>query len=764
MCPTAVPPEDPASYYSVADRLTRETPNAFRPDQYSNPHNPEEHERSTGPEIWRQTNGRITHFVAGVGTGGTVTGVARYLKRMNPDVQIIGADPEGSVYSGGTGRPYLTEGVGEDFWPTTYDPSLVDRVVMVTDAEAFDMTRRVTREEGLLVGGSCGMAVHAALVVGREAGPDAVVVVLLPDSGRGYLSKIFNEEWMMDFGFIRCDDPCAGDVLASKDGSIPDLVLVTPDETARDAWSLMRELGVSQVVVSVSKEPPLAAKEVSGTLDELSLMDLGFRDPSVLERPVSEIMSPAIPMIGIGEPIPEVVDRLEPRVGGARPRRRSSRRHPQPLGPALVPRGQGARMSRDASGEGPGFETRAIHAGQDADPRTGAVVVPIQLATTFAQDAVGKHRGFEYGRSGNPTRAALETCLASLEGARTRPRVREWVGRGRCRAARAPRTGGPRRHSDDAYGGTFRLVAKVLGATGVSWSSTALSTPDALRDVWTEATKVVWVETPTNPALGIVDIAAVADVVHELGAILVVDNTFATPYLQRPIELGADVVVHSTTKYLGGHSDVVGGFVGVADDELGERIAFLQNAAGGVPSPFDCYLVLRGIKTLGVRMDRHCTNARAVAEMLDAHPAVARVLYPGLPKHPGHGVAARQMRGFGGMVSFLAAGGEGAALDLVARTRVFTLAESLGAVESLIEHPARHDPRLSRGLAARRRSGAGAPLGRDRVPRRPPRRPGASPGLTGPPRARPAGRRQRSRGRPPEILGGKSVSSNRCWS
>jgi cystathionine beta-synthase len=310
VCPTAVPPEDPASYYSVADRLTRETPNAFRPDQYSNQHNPEEHERSTGPEIWRQTNGRITHFVAGVGTGGTITGVARSLKRMNPDVQIIGADPEGSVYSGGTGRPYLTEGVGEDFWPTTYDPSLVDRVVMVTDAEAFDMTRRVTREEGLLVGGSCGMAVHAALVVGREAGPDAVVVVLLPDSGRGYLSKIFNEDWMMDFGFIRCDDPCAGDVLVSKDGSIPDLVLVTPEETARDAWSLMRGLGVSQVVVSVSKEPPLAAKEVSGTLDELSLMDLAFRDPSVLERPVAEIMSPAMPMIGIGEPIPEVVDRL----------------------------------------------------------------------------------------------------------------------------------------------------------------------------------------------------------------------------------------------------------------------------------------------------------------------------------------------------------------------------------------------------------------------------------------------------------------------
>lgn len=310
VCPTAVPPEHPDSYYSVADRLTRETPNSFRPDQYSNPHNPAEHERSTGPEIWRQTAGRVTHFVAGVGTGGTITGVARHLKAMNPEVQIIAADPEGSVFSGGTGRPYLVEGVGEDFWPTTYDPALIDRTVMVTDAESFEAARRVTREEGLLVGGSCGTAVHAALVVGRELGPEHVVVVLLPDSGRGYLSKIYNDDWMMDFGFLHSAGPSAGDVLAAKAGDLPDLVLVTPDESARDAWALMRDLGVSQVVVSVSKEPPLAAKEVSGTLDELSLMDLAFRDAAVLERPVSEVMRPAMPMIGIGQPVPILVDQL----------------------------------------------------------------------------------------------------------------------------------------------------------------------------------------------------------------------------------------------------------------------------------------------------------------------------------------------------------------------------------------------------------------------------------------------------------------------
>ena len=311
VCPTAVPPEHPDSYYSVADRLTRETPNAFRPDQYSNPANPAEHERSTGPEIWRQTEGRITHFVAGVGTGGTITGVARYLKRQSPDVQVIAADPEGSVFSGGAGRPYLVEGVGEDFWPTTFDPSVVDRTIMVTDAESFAAARRVTREEGLLIGGSCGTAVHAALVVGRELGPEAVVVVLLPDSGRNYLSKIFDDDWMTRFGFLGTTGPTAGDVLAAKDHAIPDLVVITPDEPARDGFALMRELGVSQLVVSTTKEQPLAAKEVSGALSELPMMDKAFHRPEVLDRPVREIMEPALPMVGIGETVSDVVDRLE---------------------------------------------------------------------------------------------------------------------------------------------------------------------------------------------------------------------------------------------------------------------------------------------------------------------------------------------------------------------------------------------------------------------------------------------------------------------
>ena len=336
-----------------------------------------------------------------------------------------------------------------------------------------------------------------------------------------------------------------------------------------------------------------------------------------------------------------------------------------------------------------GFETRALHAGQEPDPVTGAVVPPITLASTFAQAAVGEHGGYEYGRTANPTRRALEACLASLEGTAHGFAFASGMA---AEDAVLRALAGPGDHvvlPADAYGGTYRLVATVLAESGVTWTTADLTAVAALDPVWRDDTRLVWVETPTNPMLACVDIAAVAAAAHERGATVVVDNTFATPYLQQPLACGADVVVHSTTKYLGGHSDVVGGFVAVKDDARAERLAFLQNAAGAVPSPFDCYLVLRGVKTLAVRMDRHCANARAVADALREHPAVARVLYPGFPDHPGHAAAARQMRDYGGMVSCFAAGGEAAALALVAKTRLFTLAESLGAVESLIEHPAR---------------------------------------------------------------------------
>jgi len=337
-----------------------------------------------------------------------------------------------------------------------------------------------------------------------------------------------------------------------------------------------------------------------------------------------------------------------------------------------------------------GFETRAVHAGQEPDPVTGAVVPPITLASTFAQPGVGDHGGYEYGRTANPTRRALEVCLASLEGAAHGLAFASGMAAEDAVLRAWTRPGDHIVLPTDAYGGTYRLVASVLAEhSSLTWTTADLTSVPSLETVWRDNTKLVWIETPTNPMLACVDIAAVAEAAHRRGAIVVVDNTFATPYLQQPLACGADVVVHSTTKYLGGHSDVVGGFVAVQSDEGAEQLAFLQNAVGAVPSPFDCYLVLRGAKTLAVRMDRHCANARAVATALREHPAVSRVLYPGFPDHPGHAAAARQMRDFGGMVSFFAAGGEAAALALVAKTRLFTLAESLGAVESLIEHPAR---------------------------------------------------------------------------
>ncbi|MGH2793479.1 MAG: cystathionine gamma-synthase [Actinomycetota bacterium] len=334
------------------------------------------------------------------------------------------------------------------------------------------------------------------------------------------------------------------------------------------------------------------------------------------------------------------------------------------------------------------FETRAIHQGQDPDPATGSIITPIYQTSTYVQEAVGKHKGFEYSRTGNPTRTVLERCLASLEGAAHGLAFAS----GMAAEDAILRLLSPGDHlliPHDAYGGTYRLVARVYEPAGLSFTPVDMTEASACTTEWRDETKLVWIETPTNPLLRVIDIEAVAELAHERGAIVVVDNTFATPYLQNPLALGADLVVHSTTKYLGGHSDVVGGFVGTNDDARAEKLAFLQNAIGGVPGPFDCWLVLRGLKTLAIRMERHCANARAIVDMLLEHPAVAEVYYPGLDHHPGHETAKRQMREFGGMVSFTHRDGEQAALDLVTRTHLFSLAESLGAVESLIEHPAR---------------------------------------------------------------------------
>ncbi|MDX6219606.1 MAG: cystathionine gamma-synthase [Frankiales bacterium] len=336
-----------------------------------------------------------------------------------------------------------------------------------------------------------------------------------------------------------------------------------------------------------------------------------------------------------------------------------------------------------------GFETLAIHAGQEPDPTTGAVVVPIYQTSTYVQEEVGQHKGYEYSRSGNPTRTALETCLAALEGGSRGLAFASGLAAEDTVLRTVLSPGDHVVIPDDAYGGTYRLFAKVLARWGVTHTPTALGDLDAARAALTDRTRLVWCETPTNPLLGIADIAGLAAIAHEAGARLVVDNTFASPYLQQPLSLGADVVLHSTTKYLGGHSDVVGGAVVVQDEGLGEELAYHQNAMGSVPGPFDSWLTLRGIKTLGVRMDRHCENAERVVELLTRSSAVREVLYPGLPDHPGHDLASKQMKAYGGMVSFRLVDGEPKALDVCRRTEVFTLGESLGGVESLIEHPGR---------------------------------------------------------------------------
>ncbi|HEY4007142.1 MAG TPA: cystathionine gamma-synthase [Pseudonocardia sp.] len=342
-----------------------------------------------------------------------------------------------------------------------------------------------------------------------------------------------------------------------------------------------------------------------------------------------------------------------------------------------------------------GFSTRAIHAGQDPDPTTGSVIVPIHATSTFAQDGVGGTRaGYEYSRSANPTRTALAECLAALESGRHGFVFGSGMSATDTLLRVALRPGEHLLIPHDAYGGTFRLVDKVLAGWGIEYTPVDLADLAATRAALRPTTRMIWCESPTNPLLGIVDIAALAELARDAQLRLVVDNTFASPYLQTPLTLGADVVLHSTTKYVGGHSDVVGGALVTDDDELAERLTFAQNAVGAVPGPFDAWLTLRGVKTLAVRMERHSDNAERVAAALASHPKVTRVLYPGLPEHPGHEAAAKQMRRFGGMVSFQVAAAPGAdpateALRVCASTRLFTLAESLGGVESLIEHPGR---------------------------------------------------------------------------
>ena len=360
-------------------------------------------------------------------------------------------------------------------------------------------------------------------------------------------------------------------------------------------------------------------------------------------------------------------------------------------------------MNKDDS-ESWGFATRALHIGQGPDPATGAVVQPIHLATTFAQQGVGRHKGFEYSRSGNPTRSALEDCLAGLENARHGLAFASGLA-AETTALLLLSPGDHVVYMEDVYGGTYRLFDKVLKRFGLNFSAVDASDLDAVERSISPSTKLVWLESPTNPLLRVVDIDAVSEVAHSRGAMVCVDNTFATPYLQQPLRLGADLVVHSSTKYIGGHSDVVGGAIMTNNDELERQLRFHQNAVGAVPSPFDCWLLLRGIKTLALRVERHCSNAMQVASVLEKNKSVVRVHYPGLASNPGHAIAARQMRLFGGMVSFEVAD-EAAAMRTLERLKLFALAESLGAVESLAEHPSRMT-HASMPLSERERAGVG---------------------------------------------------------
>jgi len=361
-------------------------------------------------------------------------------------------------------------------------------------------------------------------------------------------------------------------------------------------------------------------------------------------------------------------------------------------------------MGRSSSDKDWGFSTRALHVGQGPDPATGAVVQPIHMATTFAQQGVGKHKGFEYGRSGNPTRSALEECLAALEDAKHGLAFASGLG-AETTLMLLLNPGDHVVYMEDVYGGTFRLFDKVLKRFGLTFTPVDAGDVDKVEAAMGDQTRMVWLESPTNPLLRIVDIDAVSEIAHSRGAIVCVDNTFATPYLQQPLHLGADVVVHSATKYLGGHSDVVGGAVMLNDDELEKQLRFHQNAVGAVPSPFDCWLLLRGVKTLALRVERQSANAMEIATALAGHKAVKRVYYPGLEAHPHRSVAARQMRMFGGMVSFEVAD-EATAFRVLERLKIFALAESLGAVESLAEHPARMT-HASIPAAERQRSGVG---------------------------------------------------------
>ena len=580
--PTDVDPDSPQAYYRVADRLTQEIPGAFQPNQYANPANPQTHYETTGPELWRQTGGALTHLVVGVGTGGTITGMGRYLKEQNPAIEVIGADPVGSIYSNEEVHPYLVEGVGEDFWPATYDRTIVDRYVTVSDRDSFLTTRRLAETEGLLVGGSCGLAVHAALEVAAGIDdPDAMVAVVLPDGGRGYLSKIFNDTWMDQYGFLeRTGESHVGDVLRTKTraGDIPPFVVVQTHQKVRDAIALLHEHGVSQLPV------------VSGTRPGVDRR-LGRRARAAQARGRQPAADGRRHRRRDGGAVPERLDAPTrcARRSSCCPARARRSRSPRAAGRSGSSRARTcwSRWSRD-----PLSRPASCTPGLDPDPAFGGVVPPIHQASTYVQKAPGEFVGdYDYSRSANPTRTQLEKALGELEGGRGTA-FSSGMAATHALITAVATAGAHAIIPSDLYGGTYRLVDKVLSRWGLEYTMVDQSDLDAVAAAVRPETKLIWVETPTNPSLNVVDVEGI--VARKGGAFVAVDNTFATPVYQRPLELGADAVVHSTTKYLGGHSDAVGGAVVVRDARAHEGMKFVQNSVGAVPGPFDCFLVHRG--------------------------------------------------------------------------------------------------------------------------------------------------------------------------
>ena len=551
-------------------------------------------------------------------------------------------------------------------------------MVRVSDAESFQLARRLAREEGLLVGGSAGTAAAAALKYAWRLPPGKVVVVLLPDSGRNYLSKIFSDRWMEENGFLGGGQKRAtvAQVLRAK-RAMPGLISAESSDKAMQAVLLMERYDISQL-------PVTDHGRLVGSLSDLTFAKLLHDGADLNDQMVADVMGKPFPQVEESTDISEPYRLL---LAGT-PRHCSDQGrdyHGLPLshrpGRFLDP------GKPDPEERGVKFATQAIHAGQGSDPATGATIVPVYLTSTFTQSQIGVNKGYEYSRTGNPTRAALETCLAALEEGK---HGLAFASGSAATAAVASilRPGDHVVSAEDVYGGTYRYFERVLRPVGVKVTYVDGRSAGAFASALLPRTRLVWVETPTNPLLHLTDIRAVAEVCRTHGAALAVDNTFATPFLQRPLTLGASVVVHSTTKYIGGHSDVVGGAVITSSEALHEAFRFYQNAAGAVPGPLDAWLTLRGVKTLAVRMHQHQRNALQVAGFLTRHPRVRHVRYPGLPCHGQHELARRQMSGFGGMVSFEIDGGRREADAFFRRLRVFSLAESLGGVESLACYPA----------------------------------------------------------------------------